>query len=120
MTQNGYSPSRSCLCKKLNPLAIEFGRQDDHAGYVPARMGETSGEALRDGIGPKGDNRHSAARVFHSSERCGDRHDHIGLRRCQFARHSREFVRRAYAHVDYKIATLDKAKFRELTAQSVV
>src|SRR5215217_7923834 len=50
--QNGYWPSRSGLCKKLKPLAIEFGCQDDHACYVPARAGETLGEALRNGIRP--------------------------------------------------------------------
>src|SRR5215208_5364131 len=120
MKQNGYSPSRSGLCKKLKPLAIELGRQDDHASYVPARVGETMREALRDGIGPKRNNWDSAARFFHSSERCRDSHDHIRLCRYQFARRSRELVRRAYAHVDHKIATLNEAKLRKLTAKCVV
>jgi hypothetical protein len=114
--QNGYWPSRSGLCKKLKPLAIEFGCQDDHACYVPARAGETLGEALRNGIRPKRDNRHSAARGFHCSDRCGDCHDHIGLRRYQFVRHSGKLVGCAYAHVHHKISTLDEAKFGELTS----
>src|SRR5215208_5183155 len=93
MKQNGYALPRSGLLKKLKALAVEFGCEDDHPGYVPAGAGETLGEALRDRIGPKRHNGHSAASVFHSSERCGNRHDDVRLRRNEFARQSWELVR---------------------------
>ena len=120
MKQNGYSPPRSGLCKELKPLAVEFGCQDNHAGYVAARVGETLSESLRDGIGSKHDDRECAASLLHGSQRCGDSHDHVGLGSYEVARHSRKFVRRAYTNVHDEIPTFDEAKFRELTAEGLV
>src|SRR5918995_1451885 len=120
MKQNGYSPPRSGLCKKLKPLAIELGCQDNHARYVAARVGETLSESLRDGIGAKRDDRECAASLLHGSQRCGDSHDHVGLRIDEVARHSRQFVRRAYAHVHDEIPTFDEAKVRELAAEGLI